>query len=139
MSIYRHTLRRRALMKPQPRLIQLYPVFSRAVFYLIGSIFLSVTMTLVAVPVARAKKRTRAEAIATVRSILEKNTAACKIDEVRSISAAHVRNGWRVTAKVVMSASDTLSNETAVWTVRSSGRKAVPNNQLTAELSQGCP
>jgi hypothetical protein len=43
-----------------------------------------------------------------------------------------------VTARIVMSASGRPLNETAVWTVRSNG-EAVPANQLTAEISNGCP
>jgi hypothetical protein len=122
-------------MKHQPGSIRLHPVFRRAVSCFLAGIILSGVTT-----AAIAQKRTtRAKALATVRAILEKNSAACKIDEVRSISAARVRKGWRVTAKLVMSASGTPSNETAVWTVRRSDGEAGPNNQLTAELSKGCP
>jgi hypothetical protein len=126
-------------MMPQPGLIQLHSFFRRAVSCLIAGILLSVMSTAAAVPDARPKKTSRRKAIATVRSILEKNTAACKIDEVRSISTVRVSYGWRVTANIVMSASGSPANETAVWTVRRSDRKAVPNNQLTAEISKGCP
>jgi hypothetical protein len=38
----------------------------------------------------------------------------------------------------VMSASGRPLNETAAWTVRADG-EAVPSNQLTAEISNGCP
>jgi hypothetical protein len=122
-------------MIPQPGLIQPHPVFRRVVSCFLAGIILSGVTTAAIAP----KRTTRAKAIATVRAILNRNTAACKIDEVRSISAARLRKGWRVTAKLVMSASGTASNETAVWTVRRSDRKAVPNNQLTAEISHGCP
>lgn len=82
---------------------------------------------------------TRAQAIATVRSIINRNAGRCQINRVRSISAANTRQGWRVTARLVMSASGRPLNETAVWTVKSSNGQAVPNNQLTAEISIGCP
>lgn len=122
-------------MKPQSRSIRLHPVIRHAVSCILAGIILSTVTTAAVAP----KRTSRAKAISTVRAMLKRNTAACKIDEVRSIAAARVRYGWRVTAKLVMSASGSPTNETAVWTVRSSDRKAVPNNQLTAELSQGCP
>ena len=88
--------------------------------------------------VARAAT-TRAQAVAAVRSILDRNTRPCKIDKVKSVTAARTRAGWRVTASLVMSASGRPLNETAVWTVRSSDGEAVPAGQLTAEISHGCP
>jgi hypothetical protein len=122
-------------MKSQPGLIQRHQVFRQTVSCFLAAIIISAVTAAAVAP----KKTTRSKAIATVRAILKRNTAACKIDEVRSISAARVRNGWRVTAKVAMSASGSPINETAVWTVRHSDGKVVPNNQLTAELSHGCP
>jgi hypothetical protein len=81
---------------------------------------------------------TRAQAIAIVRQIINQKKAACKINKIRSLSAVRSRGGWRITAKLVMSASGRPLNETAVWTVRADGQ-ATPANQLTAELTNGCP
>lgn len=81
---------------------------------------------------------TRAQAIAIVRSIINRNARPCRISKTNSITATASGRNWRVTARIVMSASGRPLNETAVWTVRSDG-EAVPANQLTAEISNGCP
>lgn len=81
---------------------------------------------------------TRAQAIAIVRSIINRNARPCRISKTKSVTAVAAGRNWRVTARIVMSASGTARNETAVWTVTSSGQ-ATPANQLTAELSNGCP
>lgn len=81
---------------------------------------------------------TRAQAIAIVRSIINRNTQSCRITKTNSITATASGRNWRVTARIVMSASGSPVNETAVWTVRSDG-EAVPADQLTAEISDGCP
>src|SRR5437660_1486041 len=47
----------------------------------------------------------RAQAIATVRAILQKNSSSCRIDRVQSIAAARSGAAWKVTARLVMSAS----------------------------------
>lgn len=80
---------------------------------------------------------TQAQAIQTVRTILQKNTGGCKIKQVRSITARKNGAVWRVTAKIVMAASGKPLNETAVWGVSEKG--ATPMNQLTAEIGHGCP
>ena len=81
---------------------------------------------------------TRAQVIAIVRSIINRNARPCRISKTNSITAAPSGRNWRVTARIVMSASGRPLNETAVWTVRPDG-EAVPANQLTAEISNGCP
>jgi len=80
---------------------------------------------------------TRAQAISLVRSILDRNAASCRISRTTSITATEVKAGWRVTAKVVMSANGIARSETAVWTVRTDG-EAVAANQLTSEIENGC-
>ena len=81
---------------------------------------------------------TQAQAIARVRTILRNNTSACRINKIRSISAVRVKAGWRVTARITMSASGRAMAETAVWIV-SAARGASAQNQLTAEIGMGCP
>lgn len=81
---------------------------------------------------------TRAQAIAIVRSIINRNATSCRINKINSVTAVSAGRNWRVTARIVMSASGRPVNETAVWTVRSDG-EAVPANQLTSEISNGCP
>jgi len=81
---------------------------------------------------------TNAQAVARVRSILKRNTTGCSINQVKSVTAASTRNGWRVTAKIAMSASGSRRNETAVWIV-SQRNGAVAQDQLTAEIAIGCP
>lgn len=81
---------------------------------------------------------TRAQAIATVRSILQKNSSSCRIDRVQSVAAARAGAVWKVTAKLSMSASGSPVNETAVWNVRVSDGQAVAANQLSAEIENGC-
>lgn len=81
---------------------------------------------------------TRAQAIAVVRSIINQNARSCRISKTNRITAVTAGRNWRVTARIVMSASGRPVNETAIWTVRSD-REAVPANQLTAEISKGCP
>jgi hypothetical protein len=81
----------------------------------------------------------RAQANATVRSIINKNAGPCRINKIRSIAAVRSGAGWRVTARLVMSASGRRLNETATWTVTFDNRQAVAANQLAAELETGCP
>ena len=81
---------------------------------------------------------TRAQAIARVRTILRNNTAGCRINNINSVSGARTRNGWLVTARIVMSASGRRISERAVWIV-SSRNGAVAQDQLTAEIRMGCP
>ena len=82
---------------------------------------------------------TQGRSVAIVRSLIKENTRPCRIDNVRSISAARSRNGWRVTARLVMSGSGTPRIETAVWIVGLSDGKAVPASELSAETGNGCP
>lgn len=81
---------------------------------------------------------TQAQAIAFVKAILRNNTNTCRINKTSSISAVRVKNGWRVTAEITMSASGTRTAATAVWIV-SAKNGASPSNQLTAEIANGCP
>jgi hypothetical protein len=85
-----------------------------------------------------APSTSRARAIAIVRSIINRNATSCRINKTNSITAVASGRNWGVTARIVMSASGSPVNETAVWTVRPDG-VAVPGNQLTAEISNGCP
>lgn len=81
----------------------------------------------------------RAQAVATVRGILDRNTAACRIDRVQSISAARAGAVWKVTALLVMSASGRPISETAKWNVRVSDGQATASSQLASEIENGCP
>ena len=80
---------------------------------------------------------TQAQAIARVKTILSNNANACQINKTSSISAVRVKAGWRVTANITMSASGTRTAATAVWIV-SAKNGASPQNQLTAEIANGC-
>jgi hypothetical protein len=81
---------------------------------------------------------TQAQAIARARTVLRNNMAGCQINKIRSVSAVRVKAGWRVTARLTMSASGRATAETAVWIV-SERKGAVAQNQLTAEIANGCP
>jgi hypothetical protein len=81
---------------------------------------------------------TEAQAIARARAILNRNKSACRIGTIHSISAARVKAGWRVTARITMSASGSPQGERAVWII-SAKNGASPSNQLTAEIGMGCP
>ena len=80
----------------------------------------------------------RAQATATVRSIINKNAGPCRIYKIRSIAAVRSGAGWRVTARVVMSASGRPLNETALWTVKSDTGETVAASQLAGEIETGC-
>lgn len=108
---------------------------NRLIFKIAIVIVLLVMNTLV--NSAAAPGTTRARAISMVRSILASNTASCRIKKTLSVEASQVKTGWRVTARVVMAASGTPSTETLVWTVASG--QAVPANQISSEVSSGCP
>jgi hypothetical protein len=81
---------------------------------------------------------TQAQAIARVKTILRDNADGCRITSTQSVSAVRVKAGWRVTARIRMSASGTSRAETAVWIV-SAKNGASAQNQLTAEIANGCP
>lgn len=81
---------------------------------------------------------TQAQAIARARRVLRNNMAGCQINKIRSVSAVRVKAGWRVTARITISASSRATAETAVWIV-SARNGAVAQNQLTAEIVNGCP
>src|SRR5438105_12173180 len=98
-------------------------VLALLVCYLTASAFAAATMT-------------RTQAIAIVRSVINRNTTGCRISKTTSITAIQVKTGWRVTAKVVMSASGTSRNETLVWIVASGD--PVPASQLASEVENGC-
>jgi hypothetical protein len=113
---------------------------------IIKSLFLRQVISLLAVVLllgasaahsARAEL-TQAQAIARPRTILRHNMAGCQINKIRSVSAVRVKAGWRVTARITMSASGRATAETAVWIV-SERNGAVAQNQLTAEIANGCP
>jgi hypothetical protein len=108
------------------------PKISVGTVLLVLAVYSSITNT-VAAPAT-----TRKQAIAIVRSIINRNAKSCRISKTKSITAVAAGHNWRVTAKTVMSASGRPLNETAAWTVRADG-EAVPSNQLTAEISNGCP
>ncbi len=86
----------------------------------------------------RAGELTGAQAIARVKAILRNNASGCRITKMQSVSAMRVKAGWRVTARIKMSASGTSMTETAVWIV-SAKNGASAQNQLTAEIANGCP
>jgi hypothetical protein len=81
---------------------------------------------------------TQAQAIARVKTVLRNNAGRCRITSTVGVSAVRVKAGWRVTARVKMSASGRSRTETAVWIV-SAANGVTAQNQLTAELAIGCP
>jgi hypothetical protein len=81
---------------------------------------------------------TQAQAIARVKTTLRNNAEGCRITSTQSVSAVRVKAGWRVTARIRMSASGTSRAETAVWIV-SAANGTTAQNQLTAEIANGCP
>jgi hypothetical protein len=85
---------------------------------------------------ATQSKATQAQAIAAINSILGANAGACKLKH-GPISARRIAAGWRVTTRVTLNGRGRAFTSTAVWTVREG--EAVPGNQLTAEISNGCP
>lgn len=80
---------------------------------------------------------TRAQAISRVKTILRDNAEGCRITSTQGVSAVRVKTGWRVTARIRMSASGTSRAETAIWIVNVHN-DASAQNQLTAEISNGC-
>ena len=127
-------------MKLRSAFIQFYPVTNRTLVpLLLTGILLTCVVSGTCTPLTARAETTRARAMATVRAILSRNAAACKINKVRSITAVRSRGGWRVTARLVMSMSGRPLDETAVWGVRASDGEAVAKDQLTAEISHGCP
>jgi hypothetical protein len=87
---------------------------------------------------ARAAELSEARAIARVKAVLRRGASGCRITKTRSISVVRVKAGWRVTARIKMSAGGISTTETAVWIV-SAKNGASAQNQLTAEISNGCP
>ena len=81
----------------------------------------------------------QAQAIATVRAIINRNSGPCKINSTRGITAVRNKVGWQVSAKLVMSTSGKPLNETAMWTVRATDGQAVAASQLSSEIEAGCP
>lgn len=81
---------------------------------------------------------TQAQAIARVRSVIRAKASTCRITKTQSVTAVRVAAGWRVTARILMSASGISRSERAVWIV-SQARGAVAQDQLTAEIATGCP
>ncbi len=84
-----------------------------------------------------AAEMTRSEAIARVRTILKESTPGCRIDSVSSVTAVTAKTGWRVTTRIVMSASGRRVAEKAVWLV-GEGIGPVAQDQLTSEIQQRC-
>jgi hypothetical protein len=103
-------------------------------------IFLLAVVLLLGASVAHSARAglTQAQAITRARTVLRNNMAGCQINKIRSVSAVRVKAGWRVTARITMSASGRAIAETAVWIV-SERNGAVAQNQLTAEIANGCP
>ncbi|MBA3767679.1 MAG: hypothetical protein H0W99_11970 [Acidobacteria bacterium] len=87
---------------------------------------------------AKQAELTEEQAIARVRAILRNKVSSCRITKTQSVSAIRIKAGWRVTARIKMSASGGSTTETAVWIV-SAKNGAAAQNQLTAELANGCP
>ncbi|HEY3027300.1 MAG TPA: hypothetical protein VGJ55_14210 [Pyrinomonadaceae bacterium] len=83
-------------------------------------------------------KTTRAEAVSIVRSILQRNANACRFSH-GPITVARVKAGWRISTKLTLNGRGKPYAATAVWTVGENGGDAVPANQLTSEISNGCP
>lgn len=81
---------------------------------------------------------TQAQATARVKTILRDNADGCRITSTQGVSAVRVKAGWRVTARIRMSASGTSRAETATWIVSAKNGTSA-QNQLTAEISNGCP
>jgi hypothetical protein len=80
---------------------------------------------------------TRAQAIAMVRSIINRNVTPCHINKTNSIAAVAAGSKWRVTVKVVMAASGTAGTEPLVWVVATG--QAEPASQIASEVNNGCP
>ena len=80
---------------------------------------------------------TQAQAIARVKTILRDNADGCRITSTQRVSAIKVKAGWRVTARIRMSANGTSTAETATWIV-SARNSASAQDQLTAEIANGC-
>ena len=107
---------------------------NRLLMGLIACLFLSATPARVSARPAT----TTAQAIATVRSLLNKNAGPCRIDKIRAVSAGRSRDGWVVTTQIVISTSGRPLNETVKWTVSFSDGVATPNSQLAFEIGHGC-
>ncbi|HEX9929721.1 MAG TPA: hypothetical protein VGB02_14405 [Pyrinomonadaceae bacterium] len=90
-----------------------------------------------ALSATRAAELSEAQAIARVKAVLRRGASGCRITKTQSISAVRVKSGWRVTARIRMSAIGTSTTETAVWIV-SAKKGASAQNQLTAEIADGC-
>lgn len=88
---------------------------------------------------SRAPGTSNAQAIATVRAILNRSQASCHIDQIKSVSATRGGTVWKVTARLVMSGSGRPLNETAKWNVRVADGGAVAADQLASEIENGCP
>ena len=80
---------------------------------------------------------TQAQAIDRVKTILRDNADGCRITSTQRVSAIKVKAGWRVTARIRMSANGTSTAETATWIV-SARNSASAQDQLTAEITNGC-
>jgi hypothetical protein len=83
---------------------------------------------------AASAKVPKTTAVAIVRTILKKHEAACRITRLLWITARPASGDrWRVSARIRQAGY--LS--TVTWTLVS--RRAVPNDQLAAEIQHGCP
>ena len=115
-------------MKIKTLIIYLFVGFNIAVFVFPGN----------GAQVAGRAELTEWQAIARVKSVLRKSASSCRITKTQNISAIRVKSGWRVTARINMSVSGLSRREAAIWIV-SSAKSISPQNQLTADITIGCP
>ena len=126
-------------MKPEMfRLSRTTSIGARAVTFPLVSSVLIFTLIMTTAVTAASPKTTRATAMAIVTSILKRNAVACRFSH-GPIVVARVKAGWRVSTKLTLTGRDKPSTATAVWTVREDNGEAVAANQLTSEISNGCP
>lgn len=94
---------------------------------------LALTGLLLFPTMALAREISKAQAISRVRTIISRNAAPCRITQTESVAAIRMKAGWRVNARIRLSGRF----ENAVWIV-SGANGATAQNQLTAEIENGC-
>jgi len=102
----------------------------------LASVLVFAALTLTTGASAR-PKTTRPEAVAIVKSILQRNAGACRFS-YGPIIVARVKGAWRVSTKLALTGRGKPFTATAMWAVREDDGEAVPANQLTSEISNGC-